>query len=201
MKENVKNSKDKIAKTLVIMVLCGAVIAGIYLMITNKPKSEEGVKSQTEYDKLIAKNLEVNYPASPREVVKLYSRMIQCLYGTNLEQNEIEKMAGQMRKLFDTEFLAGNPEKEYLKNMEEDINDYRKNKRVIMNYDIQDSSTLETKTIDKKEYTTVDIAYSLKEKKGVKKTIERYMLRKDTNGKWKILGWELNDNPVGLEAD
>mgnify|MGYP003447952129 CR=1 FL=1 len=44
---------------------------------------------------------------------------------------------------------------------------------------------------DGKEYARVDVAYFVHEGKKVIKTMEKFTLRKDSDGKWKILFWEI----------
>ena len=42
-----------------------------------------------------------------------------------------------------------------------------------------------------KEYAIIDVAYFVHEDKKVIKTMEKFTLRKDSEGKWKILFWEI----------
>ena len=64
----------------------------------------------TEIQKLITKNLDTNYPATPREVVKYYNRILECFYDDTYTDDELESLADQARKLLDDELLENNPD-------------------------------------------------------------------------------------------
>ena len=73
MKRNIRN--------VIIAIVCvAAVVGGFYWMTqreANKPADEVEL---TEVQKVITKDIEGNYPATPREVVKTYNRIISCFY-------------------------------------------------------------------------------------------------------------------------
>ena len=64
----------KNTKFMIIIVVCVCVILGGYYYLTNRnnAKEEENI-TLTEIQELTTKNLDKNFPATPREVVKLYS--------------------------------------------------------------------------------------------------------------------------------
>ena len=67
----------KNTKFVIIIVVCVCVILGGYYYLTNRnnAKEEENI-TLTEIQELTTKNLDKNFPATPREVVKLYNRII-----------------------------------------------------------------------------------------------------------------------------
>ena len=71
----------KNTKFVIIIVVCVCVILGGYYYLTNRnnAKEEENI-TLTEIQELTTKNLDKNFPATPREVVKLYNRIITCFY-------------------------------------------------------------------------------------------------------------------------
>ena len=70
----------KKATGLVITILVVAAILGGYYFFSQKHKSNVDSENLTEVQKLINKDLEKNYPETPREVIKLYNRIIKAYY-------------------------------------------------------------------------------------------------------------------------
>lgn len=75
----------KNTKFVIIIVVCVCVILGGYYYLTNRnnAKEEENI-TLTEIQELTTKNLDKNFPATPREVVKLYNRIITCFIMMNI---------------------------------------------------------------------------------------------------------------------
>ena len=70
--------------------MCVCVILGGYYYLTNRnnAKEEENI-TLTEIQELTTKNLDKNFPATPREVVKLYNRIITCFYNDEYTDDEL----------------------------------------------------------------------------------------------------------------
>ena len=80
----------KNTKFVIIIVVCVCVILGGYYYLTNRnnAKEEENI-TLTEIQELTTKNLDKNFPATPREVVKLYNRIITCFYNDEYTDDEL----------------------------------------------------------------------------------------------------------------
>ena len=72
-----------------------------------------------------------------------------------------------------------------------DIADYNSAKRYIADYTMDGSQAVKYTTIDNKEYASLVVLYSVREGSKLHKSYTRFVLRKDSDGKWKILYWEL----------
>ena len=97
-----------------------------------------------------------------------------------------------MRELFDDELLASNPEKKHIESLKKDAESYHKEKKFISSYTVDKNSSVRKKTIDGKEYATLQASYLVQENNsGYTKTYEEFLLRADENGRWKIVGWEV----------
>ena len=67
----------KKGQKIIFAVVCVVVIIGLFWYATTKKvNSAENSDNLTEVQKVITKNLEKNYPETPREVVKFYNRII-----------------------------------------------------------------------------------------------------------------------------
>jgi hypothetical protein len=169
------------------------IFGGYYKISTNSRNTNGNYAPVTEIDKLLAKDVNNNYPGTSREVLKLYGRMIKCFYNDGLKENQIDQLADQMRLLFDEELLGNNPKDEYLKTLKVDINDYIEAEKSITSYTVEKSSAVVYKTVEEREYATIKAEFLVKEKSKYKKTYEEFILRQDKEGKWRILGWKTTD--------
>ncbi len=177
--------KRRTIGTIITMTTITIVLIIMYYHISNRTSpSEENVN---EVEVLLSKDLELYYPATPKEVVKLYSNMLEFLY-SDLEDEEVKALAIKIRELYDDELLENNPMEEYMNNLSSEIAEWKAAERKITNYVFVKETDNLTSTVEGKEYTTIHVSYTFEEKK---KYLEvwRFLLRKDDNNHWKILGW------------
>lgn len=184
-------SKKRIIATVVGMCILAAVVISAFYVLTKRQSRSSELASGSETEKIIAKDLENNYPGTPREVLKIYSRITKCIYNENVSQEQLKQLAGQIRVLFDEELLSANPENEYMEDLQSDVNEYREQKKSIVSYVVQKSSSVNKSTVEGKEYATILATYMVKEKNRYNKSYEEFILRKDDKGRWKILGFRL----------
>lgn len=182
-------------KTLIIIMVLIAMgtIYYYYLSENSKTKSNHKETTVSEVDKLINKDLDSNYPSTPREVVDVFSKILTCYYGGKCSDDELMSLVLQSRKLFDEELLDRNPLDEYMDNLKDEIAQYREEKKKISTYIIEKTGEIQYKTFQSHYYAMVDGVYYIKGEGGTSRTMETYTLRKDSNGKWKILYWSLMD--------
>lgn len=191
-----KKSKQKTTTVIVIMfAVVVAVAIGFWAILEhgrNKVKEEELIHSKNEeVNMLLKKDLSIDYPRTPREVLKMYSRLQSCAYNQNLSDTDLTAIIEQMRILFDDELLEANSLEQQLEDVKAEIEEYQKTKRSISNYVIDKESSTTEKKIKGKEYATLQVSYLIQEKTGYNKTYEQFVLRKNEEDKWKILGWDL----------
>lgn len=182
-------AKNRTIATITFMSVVAIVVILFYYEWTKyeKPTEETSVENMTEVQKVLMKDLDLYYPETPREVIKLYGTMVKLLYSDSSDE-EIENLAVKIRELYDEEFLARNPEKDYITNLLTDIAASNNINRKITNYVIYDNSFI-TKDIDGIEYTEAKISFTFQEKG--KYSQEWRMLLRKNNNRWKIVGWEV----------
>lgn len=183
-------------KNIVMLILLVAVVAGFYMSTSNK--TSESYNIQDEYDILRTKDLELNYPETPKEVVKLYSRIVKFLYTGKVSDEKMKELVGQMRKLFDDSLLQENSLEDQLGKLDKEVSAFKADKKTIINYGV-DEESLVTKEVDGVEYATIMAAFSVKKKKNYTRTDELFLLKKNTDGQWKIVGWQLADSEEDSE--
>ena len=184
----------KKTRIVIIVAVCVALLVGGYSgwMNRNSNASSENVEL-TRVQQLITKDLSKNYPATPREVVKLYNEIITCFYGEEYTEEELEKLVDMTLALMDEELAANNPRENYLKKVKMEILAFAAADRTIVSYTLESSNDVEHGKIDGEESAIVQSSYFIKESTGknpYSKTYQNYLLRKDADGNWKILGFE-----------
>lgn len=191
-----KKSKQKTTTIIVIMFAVVIAIAiGFWAILEqgrNRVEEDKLIHSKNEeVNTLLNKDLNIDYPSTPREVLKMYSRLQSCVYNQDLSDQDLTAIVGQMRMLFDDELIATNSLEQQLEDLKKEKKEYQKAKRTISNYVIDKESSIAEKKIEGKEYATLEVSYLIQENGGYNKTYEQFILRKNEEDKWKILGWEL----------
>lgn len=181
----------KKSRVIIIVVICVALLVGGYLLWMNKngDASSEDVEL-TKVQQLITKDLSKNYPATPREVVKLYNEIITCYYSEEYTEDELEALVDMTLLLMDEELAANNLKEDYLKRVKAEILAFEVAERTIVSYTLESSNEVEFGKIDGEESAIVQTSYFIKEKNSYSKTYQDYLLRKNEDGEWKILGFE-----------
>lgn len=176
---------------IVTMVVFTAIIIGAFFYLRDRAiKKEAQLKEKSEVTKLLSIDMEKNYPGNAREVIKLHNRFMKCYYNEELSEDEIKKLAEQNQKLYDAELLERNPLSEYAVNLAKEIEEYKALKRKIINFKIQDYANAERLVKGGYNFCNLLTSYFIKEDKSHITVNQKYYLREDENGRWKILFWE-----------
>ncbi len=171
-----------------ILVLFGV---GVFFFVTRKPATEEGTATVSDLARLVEKNYERNYPATPREVAADYSDIIMYLYNKECSDSDIEKLANTARKLMDDELLAQNPLKAHIAGLKSEIAGFKKDSTEIVNYTLPAISEVNYFTFEKSDCAGVKVSYFIKKKDSTfSKTFQQYLFKKDSQGKWKLYGYK-----------
>lgn len=183
--------KSGVGGTVLFVILMAVIIVGVYIMITtgeDNGKLEPEVK-QTETEMLLDRDMEKDYPGTVREVVKVYCRLTMCLYNEEFDEEQVEALTRQLRCLYDEELLAENDEQTHFAGIKGDIAHYQSNKMSINSYTVDRASDIQYKTSDSGETAGINMYFTINENGSFKRSYQEFILRKDTGGKWKILGW------------
>ena len=185
-----------VVRTAILIICVAVIIVGYYFYLsrrggTMREETAEGVES--ELSKVLAKDFSKEYPETPRSVVKWYNRIIMLYYDEETSDQDVERLCDQAMMLFDADLLQANPKEFYLANVRADITDYHSRGREIRQTSVQNSGDVEYKTIKDRDYAYVIAYYFTKEGSNYTRTYQKFALRKDDAGKWKILAMELTD--------
>ena len=184
---------NSIKGVLVMVVLALGVLAYFYVINNRIKQVEKDVEKITAVQELLVRDLNSNYPATPKEVVKMYSEITRCFYGEEYTDEELVKLAKMSRQLFDDELVANQDEDSYLRSLRSEIVLYKQQKRLISSYSIASSADVEYYNFQDAEWAQLIAMYSVKTGGTVEPSKERYLLKKDSNGHWKIYGFRLEE--------
>ncbi len=188
--------KKRYSHIIVVFVFIAIGVVGLYyfFLTHNFDKGEDLTQKKTLVEKMIDMDLELYYPATANTVLETYAKFCQALYNEDYTDEQYKKLMSQYRKLMDDELLLKNPEEAQLTSMREEIAEYKEKKKNIFTYRFIDDIKNKEVKIEGKSYATITMSFGIKEgNSGVVTTEETFILRKDNEDKWKILGWKLRE--------
>ena len=177
----------KIGIVIIAIVLIAGISGTFYMVNSNSQKKVQKEKTLTDIQKITSKDLDKNYPQTPREVVKLYNKILSCYYKENYIDKELDGLVEQALKLFDDELAANNPKDTYKQSVKDDAKNYSDQGITMAQTDVCDSNDVKYITDNGKKIAYVRASYFMKEGSSYSKTYQDYVLRQDEKGCWKIL--------------
>lgn len=182
----------KVLRRVLIVTLFAGVIVAAYAKLVSKSANDIEVKvDNTPVGQILAQDMELNYPANPRDVVVLYSKIIKAFYSEPYTEEQLVGLANHARAMFDDELLACNEYDVYMEKLKLEIEAYKAQKKYISVYTIQRNADVELFIDDGIQYARVKaIYYTVSDVSERSEVYEQYTLRK-TGDKWKILFWEV----------
>ena len=177
------------AKKAIIVVILVALVGGYYFYLSNYNGKEEETVVTAVQDVLL-KNLDDDYPPTPREVLKYYSDITKCLYNEEYTESQLEQMADKLLALFDTELAENNPRDQYIMDLKNEVKEFEENGYTIMSYTVSKSTDVEEFTEDGRKCARMYCTYSVKSGANYVSSKQVFILRRETEtGRWKILGF------------
>ena len=87
-------------KGLIIAIVLILIVAGYYYYLSHREveKTEEVIVSEAQ--ELLLRDLDRNYPPTPKEVVKYFFDITTCLYNESLSEAEVEALAMKVQELY-----------------------------------------------------------------------------------------------------
>ena len=183
MRSEIKGTKRVITIVVIFLVImaCGFCFLRYQTKIRQKP---EQVPTQVEQ---VLSLDEEEYPQSVREVIRQYNKVIGCLYNEEYSKTEFAELVDFSRKFLDDEFLESSPKDSYLENLKQDIERYHENNKIIVSSAVDNDNEIRYKKMDGDDCANVRSSYYIKENGEYSCIYKMYVMRKDTDGNWKIL--------------
>lgn len=195
--------KKKGVRIIIISIVLICLVLGYFYYLSNR-KTDRNPKDDvklTEVQKVLLRNLDNNYPPTPREVVKYFGELAQCLYGSDYTEEEFSKLAEQARRLYDDELLAINTPDEYMDKLRADVGYFKEQKMVISSYSPASSTDVEQFVQDGYSWAQMRCTFTMRQGTQIDASEGDFLLRKDENGHWKIYGWILADDGNGPNSN
>lgn len=182
----------KKAKQIILIVILALIVGGYYFYLSNKVESNESKEAVTAVQNVLLKDLDKNYPPTPKEVVKYYSEISKCLYNEEYTDEQLEKMADKMLALYDDELLMNNTRDEYIEQLRNDIKTFHEAGYTISTFTVSPSTDVEEYVKAGRDMAQLYCIYTIREGANYSSNQHAFVLRKDTESKhWKILGFKI----------
>ena len=186
----------KYGRTIIVIAVLVALGLGYYYYLANKDTGKDATDiaaDTSEVSVLISKDIMANYPESPKDVVNLYARITKAYYDTSLTDEQIEALGKQARLMFDDELKNTQTDEDFYEKLKEDIGNYNSTKTRISSYVIQSAAKTKYSTFKDRQYASIALVYYLRQGDKLIDSPTKFTLRKDDDGHWKILFWELTE--------
>ncbi len=186
--------KKNMTKITIIFVCLILMVVGYYAYLSNKNQERKAEATMTAAQSALARNLDMDYPATPKEVIKYYNEIVKCFYNEECTDNEIDELGMKARELYDDELLAANETGSYLINLRADIKDYKDHKRVITFISLPSAINVDFFEEDGYSFARLACDYTIVQDSTKYLTNLVYLLRRDDEKRWKIYGWTYAEN-------
>lgn len=186
----------KYGRTIIVIAVLVALGLVYYYYLANKDTGKDATDiaaDTSEISVLISKDIMANYPESPKDVVNLYARITKAYYDTSLTDEQIEALGKQARLMFDDELKNTQTDADFYEKLKEDIGNYNSTKTRISSYVIQSAAKTKYSTFKDRQYASIALVYYLRQGDKLIDSPTKFTLRKDDDGHWKILFWELTE--------
>ena len=180
-------------KGILIGLVLIALVVGYYFYLSNRKPKEAAEDTETTVSavqKLWLKNIDDDYPPTPREVLKLYSDITVCFYSEDYTDEELTQLALQIEKLYDEELIANNTPDQYQKNLRWDIKTMKDKNLRVTSYSVASATDVDYFDAGGRSWARLSCTYTIRSGKEAGLAREIFLLRKDDMGHWKIYGWE-----------
>ena len=190
-----ENTKSAILKSVLLVVFGALVVLGLYFLFTrDKGTSDEENYKLTVVDEITTTNLDKNYPASPKMVVELYSKIMQTLYKETYTDEQADKMLDVLSGIMDDELMAN--QSNFKQSMKNEVTERKNEDYGISVYSVL-TKTPEIVTVEGRKMTNIDCLYTLRKSSTRTLLYYEFILRQDDSGNWKILGWTTKESNEG----
>lgn len=184
------NKKKSVLAFVVLIVILVAAGIFLYYKYMNKQQNQDVNKAPaTEVDKLLKKDMEASYPETPVEVMKLWGRYNQCIYNTDMNEEQLKTMLHQIRTMYSKELLEKNPEDAHLERLRKELDEFQSSKKTIVSYSAETGVSVKYKEIKDRECAKARISYFINQRKGYVKQYQDFLLVRE-DGRWKVYGFK-----------
>lgn len=188
-----RKNKRSLQFFIIITILVVLGVLAVYYQVMKRQQMSETIHTPTtEAEKLVAKDMKMGYPETPKEVMKLFGRINQCIYNKSMSSDNFSSLVGQLRELYCKELKDHNKQKKMEEEIAKEKDIYKSHKRKIINYNIDEESNYVYKTINGEEVVYLNFSYFIRND-GDYNTVNWFAILVHENDKWKIREFNLKE--------
>lgn len=186
-----KASNFKGTKGFFIIIVLIVLVVGYFYYLSNRSNQQKEAEKDTTTpaQELLLENFEINYPPTPKEVVKEYLEFTKVLHNEDLTDDEVKALGIKLQELFDDELVANKTQDAYITDLKSEIKTFTDNNYSIVNMYTSSSTDVEEFTMDGYQCAKLYGTFDIRTNSGTKILREVFILRKDSAGHWKIYGF------------
>ena len=182
-----------------LFLAIGCVLLAYYLLTVRIENSKpEDYVQMTKVQEALSRNLESNYPQTPKEVIKYYSEITKCFYNESYTEEEFKDLAMKAMELYDYELAGNKTEEQYLIDLKAEIADFKNKDYSISSYSTSASTDVYDFVENGYQFARLYCTYNVRMGTVIQPIEEIFLLRMDLEGHWKIYGWDLAKNYAQL---
>ncbi len=189
-----KNSDGSVKRIVILFILAAIVVGGFALVALRNKPSEATPNMLSAVEEVLSRNLDNNYPGTPKEVLKYYSEITRCFYSEEYTPEQLDQMAAKSRQLLDDDLRAQQDDERYLNDLKTSIDIFKSNDRNISSYSISSAADIDYYRYENADWAKAMCVFTIREGTKMVATQEEFLLRKDRAGHWKIFGWRIYDD-------
>lgn len=194
-------SKNAKALTLITAVLVVVVI--LYANLLSRKEAEnkkEIITTPSVVEQILNKDYKNNYPASVREVVRTYFKVIENLYNEDLSEDDFIDLADVERLMMDDVLLEENSYSDFMTRLKSEVKDCKDSKTRIGSWEVEKNNQIQYWYHDNYRYASIKATVQLIGQ-NTQRVDEKFILKENEDGRWKIIGWVNADEEESNEGE
>lgn len=188
-----KKTNTSVTKITALFIFLLVLVVGYYAYLSGTHRTEQQEAVMSEVDTALSRDLDNDYPATPKEVIKYYNDLMKCFYNEECTAEELQDLGRKSLQLFDEELQENNDEDTYLIRLQGEVQNYKDSKRKITSVSLAPSTNVDYYSVDGFSFARISCGYTMTQNGKKTSTVMVYLLRRDDNRRWKIYGWETAD--------
>lgn len=176
----------------IVILIVGVV--GYYTYLSNRSREAADEANMTAIQAALSRDLEMDYPSTPKEVIKYYNQILKCFYNEECTDAELEELGNKARELYDEELLSANELGTYMMRLKQEVADYKAAGKIISSASVAASTNVVYDEVDGYYFAKIACGYNVLQGKVSTPTKQIFLLRRDDDRRWKIYGWQLSES-------
>ena len=108
-----KKTNTSVTKITALFIFLLVLVVGYYAYLSGTHRTEQQEAVMSEVDTALSRDLDNDYPATPKEVIKYYNDLMKCFYNEECTAEELQDLGRKSLQLFDEELQENNDEDTY----------------------------------------------------------------------------------------